>query len=305
MSRTACLLAGALAVLCGCGTIVPGPRYHVDVDACAFSHDGAGVLYLEERYRLYPLLLGVHERHALFLYDCARRRHRQLAETGAFSASPHAPLVLHAPEWRRRFAGRGAVPDFRLLDYARGETRGVRMPPGFDDGYLSYAIPRAEWDREGGVTAFVHFYYDPGARPRSWKRLDSARPGWRRELWKVRVDTRGEGDIVARAEPLPPGELPPFSWNNARRSRLVSPDGSRELAFTRYTGLFNFNSMLAVVPRGGGAPDYVVRDHGLIGFVQAGKYILLSIAAAPVFSVKHLLGDAPEGQAVPAGEGTR
>lgn len=286
MKRAAAYCAGALAALCGCGTIVPGPRYQITVDDFAFGDGGAEVVYLEDRFRFYPLLLGAREGRVLCLYDCARRRHRLLAKTGAFSASPYAPLVLYAPDWKARFRARGASPDFHLLDYATGTNRGYSMPPGFDDGYLTYSIPEAEWDRAGGVTALVYFYYAPGKPPASWIRLAPARCDWRRELWEVRID--GGERAVARAARSRDNRPPRGAWKDLRAVKRVSPDGARELAYTRYTGRCSFNTTLAVVPRRGGAPEYIARENRLINFAQVGKYSILYAVSAPVFGIRDL-----------------
>jgi hypothetical protein len=283
MTWTAGLLTGALMALCGCGTIVPGPRYQVNVDDYAFSSDGTGVFYLEDRFRLYPFLLGAREDRFLYLYDEARRRHRTIAKTGAFSVSPSAPLVLYAPEWEKRFRARGAAPGFYLLDHAKGETRGFSMPAGFKNDYLTYSFPYVDWGREGNATAYVYFYYMPGARPASWRWLGPARHDWRRELWKVRIDPAKEGGEVALAEPCAADGLPRVAWKDIRKRKGVSADGTRELAYTRYVGHFSFNTTLAVTRKGGGEPEYVVKENALINYAQAGYYSLMYILSAPVF----------------------
>lgn len=289
MKRTVSLLAGVLPILCGCGTIVPGPRYQRDAGECAFSHDGAAVFYVEDRFRLYPFILAGREGRSLWRYDRATRRHRLIAKTGAFSVSPYAALVLHAPEWKERFDARASTPDFLVLDLSAGETRGYSMPRGFDGGYLSYSFPHVAWDRGGGIDAFVWFYYEPHTRPSAWRRLGSASPNWRRELWEVRIDpARSDGTVVS-AEPCTADKIPRVAWGGIRRRRAVSPDGTRELARTRFTGHYRFNTTLAVVHRGGGAPEYILKENPVLDYALAGKYILLSIASAPVFGVNSLL----------------
>ena len=284
----AALLPCALALLCGCGTVLPGTRYRVNVDDYAFSHDGEGVFYLEDRFRLYPFLLGARESRALYRYDRRSRRHRLIAKTDAFSASPHAPLVLCAPDWTRRFDGKGAVPDFQVLDGARGETRGFSMPAGFRGDYLTYAFAHVDWSPEGTATAHVYFYYLPGARPSPWRWLGYPRHDWRRELWRVVIDAAGAGGEVVDAAPCASDRLPRPVWRKIRERKGVAPGGTAELAYTRYVGYMRFNTTLAIVPAGGGEPAYVVREHPLLNGVQAGYYIASYILSAPVFGVHSL-----------------
>lgn len=289
MRRTVPFLPCLLALLCGCGTVVPGARYRVNVDDYAFSHDGTGVFYLEDRLRFYPFLLASREDWVLYRYDRESRRHRLVAETGAFSVSPHSPLVLCAPDWRRRFDGRGTVPDFQLLDAARGTRRGFSMPEGFDNGYLTYAFAHVEWSREGPATAWIHFYYLPGARPSPWRWCGRPRHDWRRELWRVVVDPAREDGAVADASPRPAQGLPRAVWRDMRDGKAVSSDGAAELLYTRYVGRMRFNTTLAVAPAGGGEREYVVREHALLNWGQAGYYTLLYVLSAPVFGVNSLL----------------
>lgn len=289
MRRAVLIPAGLLPCLLGCGTLLPGPRYQRDAAMCAFGHDGTGVFYVEERYRLYPFLLAARDGRVLYRYDRAARRHRRIAETDAFSASPRAPLLLYAPEWRRRFAAKGSTPDFLLLDLDSGETRGYSMPRGFDGGYLSYSLPHVSWEGDGSIDAFVYFYYEPGARPSAWRRLGSPRPRWRREPWEVRIDPSRPGGEVARARRLPADGLPRIAWAEERRVRFVSPDGSRELAYARYTGRLRFNTTLSVAGREGGPPEYILKENPMIDCALAGKYMLLSVASAPAFWLNRLL----------------
>ena len=292
MKRTVLLLPCLLALLCGCGTVVPGARYRVNVDDYAFSADGASVFYLEDRFRFYPFLLAAREDRFLYRYDRESRRHRFLAETGAFSVSPHAPFVLCAPEWGRRFDNRATVPDFQIIDAARGTRRGFSMPEGFDDGYLAYAFAHVVWSREGPATAWVQFYYLPGARPSPWRRCGRPRHDWRRELWRVVVDPARKDGAVADASPCPAHAVPRAVWRAMRDEKAVSPDGTAELLYTRYVGRMRFNTTLAIVSEGGGEREYVVREHAVLNWGQAGDYTLLYVLSAPVFGVNSLLNGA-------------
>ena len=277
-------LFSAIAVLaaacCGCGTLVPGPRPSVIVDDAAFSGNGTGVLYLADDFRFNLLLRRFRRRRYLYLYDIASRRHRFLARTDSFSASPFGPFVLYAPEWVERSKKPGEVPDFYLLDLENGTRRGFHMPADFDKRYLDYGFEDVLWERNGSLTAFVGFRYGRG-RPRDdWVKIGSDPVDWRTRLWKVRIDPGRKGDGVASAEPWSRDRLPDVPWVEKRRLKFVSPDGTSTLRARKFGGYVAFGSDLVVVK--GDDEIYVVKDCMAVDLARAGKFIVYSILGAPL-----------------------
>jgi hypothetical protein len=289
MKRYLPFFVAGLFVLAGCGTVVPGPRYRVNVDEFSFTSDGGGVVYGEDRLRYYPFLLGFREGHDLYLYNRKSREHRHIARADAFSVSPFAPRILYSPEWDKRFKERDGTPDFYLFDYESGERRGFFMPAGFDRGYLSYGFPYVEWEKEGSLTAYVNFVYCPGGKPRSWKWQWESPPHWHAKRWKVRIDPSLEGDRVAEAVAWDVKRLPAIPWSEVHRRRFMSPDGREELVFSKYNGYYTFNTTLSIEGLDNPGNEYVVREHRLVNIVQMGKYIVYYVGAAPMLGLNLLL----------------
>jgi len=283
-----------IIIFSGCGTLIPGPRYRVNVDDCSFTSDGAAVVYRENRLRYYPFLLGFREGHDLYLYDRERRKHRRIARADAFSVSPFAPLILYSPPWDARFKNRGKVPDFYLLDYKNGKRRGFSMPDEFCSrdlrlGYLSYGFSCVVWEREGALTAYVNFVYCPGEKPRSWKRQGAPPPDWYAKMWKVRIDPSRPGDKVAGAVAWEGKGLPDVTWRRIHRQKFISPDGKEKLAFSKYDGRYTFNTSLSVRTGEADGGEYIARENRLINIVQMGKYILYYIGSAPILGLNSLV----------------
>ncbi len=276
----------SIVILAGCGTVIPGPRYKVNVDEYSFTNDGRGVVYRTDRLRYYPFLLGFREGHDLCLYDRGSRKHRRIARADAFSVSPFASLVLYSPQWNRRFKNGQATPDFYLFDYLNGKKREFFMPPGFDRSYLSYGFSYVAWEKDGVLTAYVNFVYCPGDKPRSWRWQWEAPSRWNAKTWKVRIDPSLAGNGVAEAVAWDAKRLPDIPWNDIRRHRLTSPDGGERLVFSKYDGYYTFNTTLSIRSADGMGDEYVVREHRLINVVQMGKSILYYVGAAPILGLK-------------------
>jgi hypothetical protein len=287
--RYALPIITVIIIFSGCGTLIPGPRYKVNVDDFAFTSDGMGVVYQEDRLRYYPFLLGFREGHDLYLYDRERRTHRHLARADAFSVSPFGPLILYSPPWGKRFKNQDKMPDFYLLNYKSGKKRGFCMPPDFDRDYLSYGFSCVRWEREGPLTAYAGFVYCPGERPRSWKRQGTPPPDWHAKMWKVRIDPSLPGDRVAEAVAWDGKSLPGVPWREIHRQKFVSPDGKEKLAFSKYNGHYTFNTTLSVRSGEAAGEEYIARENRLINIVQMGKSILYYIGAAPILGLNSLV----------------
>ena len=291
MRKIICLITSSTMLVCGCGTVIPGPRYKVTVDDFAFCHDGSGVVYLEDRYRYFPLLRRTREKHCLYLYERDRRKHRLIAKADAFSVSPYDPLLLYSPPWKKRFGDRGTVPDFYLLNYRSGERMGFFLPDDFKNDYLSYGLPCVDWEREGAFTAYVNFVYNSGERPSSWKEKGSLPRDWHSRVWKIRIDPGHPGSKVAGAKACTAGELPEISWKDIRRRKFVSTDGRRELKFSKYGDYLNYHSELFILDDKTGKKEYVVKENLLMGIAQTGKYSLYFILMTPLLKLSDLLFD--------------
>jgi hypothetical protein len=278
-----------LTIACsGCGTLIPGPRYKVTLEDFAFNYDGSGVLYLEDDYRFYPLLFEQREDRYLYLYDRETAKHRRIAETEAFSVSPYGPYILYAPPWKERFRERVRVPDFYLLNYKTGVRKGYRLPAAFDKNYLSYGFPYVQWKDGGALIARVNFHYAPGEEPRNWSRLREKPADWHTMMYEVRIVPEGDEEGVAEARAVEPFLLPDVSWHEIRRRKFVSPDGERELVFTKYNDYLDFNSELAIVSRGSGQKEYIVKKNLLIGVAQACTYSFYYMMIAPLLGLNEL-----------------
>jgi len=292
MKRYFLFFVAGLFVFAGCGTVIPGPRYKVNVDEFSFTSDGRGVVYREDRLRYYPFLLGFKEGHDLYLYDRETGKHRRIARADAFSVSPFAQHILYSPPWGRRFKKRDVTPDFYLFDYGSDKRRGLFMPPDFDRNYISYGFPCVEWEKEGPITAYVNFVYGSGGKPRSWKWQWESPTDWHIETWKVRIDPSLTGERVADAAVWDVERLPAVPWKDIRRQRVTSPDGGEKLVFSKYNGRYTFNTTLSirdVDDAKGGRDEYVVREQGLTNVVQMGKYIVYYIGATPLLGLNLFL----------------
>ncbi len=287
--RYALLIITAIMIFPGCGTIIPGARYKVNIDDFAFTGDGMGVVYREDRLRYYPFLLGFHEGHDLYLYDRKLRTHRRIARADAFSVSPFGPFILYSPPWGERFEKRGTMPDFYLLDCKSGNRRGFYMPPGFDCGYLSYGFSCVRWERDGSLTAYVNFVYCPGEKPQSWKRQGAAPPDWHTRRWKVDIAPSQTGDRVAAAAAWDGKGLPRISWSEIHQQKFVSPDGKRRLVFSKYDGHYTFNTSLSLRDGEEAGGEYIARENRLVNIVQMGKSIVYYIGAAPILGLSSLV----------------
>ena len=106
------------------------------------------------------------------------------------------------------------------------------------------------------------------------------------------MDPARKDGAVADASPCPAHAVPRAVWRAMRDEKAVSPDGTVELLYTRYVGRMRFNTTLAIVSEGGGEREYVVREHAVLNWGQAGYYTLLYVLSAPVFGVNSLLNGA-------------
>jgi len=287
--RYALPIITVIIIFSGCGTIIPGPRYKVNVDDFAFTNDGVGVVYREDRLRYYPFLLGFREGHDLYLYDRERRTHRRIARADAFSVSPFGPLILYSPPWGKRFRNQGKTPDFYLLNYKSGNKRGFYMPPGFDRDYLSYGFPCIRWERTGSLAAYVNFVYCPGEKPQSWKRQGATPPDWHTKTWEVVIDSSQPGDRVAGAVAWDGKNLPRVPWSEIHRQKFISPDGEQKLVFSKYDSHYTFNTSLSLRDGEVAGGEYIARENRLINIVQMGKSIVYYIGAAPILGLNSIL----------------
>ncbi|MCX6355872.1 MAG: hypothetical protein NTZ78_13370 [Candidatus Aureabacteria bacterium] len=288
LRRRGILVCSMALWVTGCGTLVPGPRYMVNVDDFSFTHDGGAVAYLEDRYRYYPLLLLYNEKHYLYLYDRESGRHRRIAQTDAFSVSPHNSLILYAPPWERHFRHSGSEPDFYLADYARGTRKEFFMPSGFAGDYLSYGFAHVAWEKEGTLTAYVVFRYCPGHHPTHWKKQGDDPIPWHTKLWRVRIDPARGGREVAEAREWQFEKLPRIPARAVHDAKYLSPDGTMELLFSKYNGYLTFNTSLEVRRVGDGGTERLVVENRIINLAQACKYALYYIAGMPCVGLQRL-----------------